>query len=96
MSPPELTFRDDVSSSLFELHLDETRVSTAAYRVDDEVVTISHVETDPAYRGNGYAAQLMSAVAGSVRADGRTLRPLCPFAASYVREHPDTHDLVAF
>lgn len=95
MSDPDLTFRDDTASSRFELHRDGEPVSIANYRIHGDVVTVPHVETHPAYRGNGYADELMAGVIDSLRTNGQTIRPLCPFAAGYVREHPDAHDLVA-
>ncbi|WP_040494500.1 GNAT family N-acetyltransferase [Ilumatobacter nonamiensis] len=95
MSEPDLQFRDEATSSRFELHVNGERVSLADYRIDRDVVTIPHVETAPAHRGNGYAEQLMDGVVESLRANGQTLRPLCPFAADYIHAHPETHDLVA-
>lgn len=90
-----VTMRDDTSSSRFELHVDGERVSHADYRIDGDVVTIRHVETDRAHRGNGYAEQLMASVIVSIRSNGQEIRPVCPFAVAYVRKHPDTHDLAA-
>ncbi|MFK8022417.1 MAG: GNAT family N-acetyltransferase [Ilumatobacter sp.] len=79
--------------SRFELILDGKRVGLADYRLDDGVMVIPHVETDPAHRGRGFAAALMAGVVGSVREHGHTIRPLCPYADAYMRRHPDTADL---
>jgi predicted GNAT family acetyltransferase len=95
MSTPDLTVTDDVASSRFTLHLGGEIVSLADYSLDDAVVTVPHVETAPAHRGQGLAAVLMDGVVESIRANGRTIRPICSYAASYLRERPDTHDLVA-
>ncbi len=51
-------------------------------------MTIPHVETVPAHRGNGYAEALMDGVVESLREQGRTIRPLCSYAASYMHERP--------
>ena len=41
------------------------------------------------------AAVLMDGMVESIRTNGRTIRPICSYAASYLRERPETHDLVA-
>ena len=94
MSALDLTVTDDVASSRFTLHLDGAIVGLADYSLDDTVVTIPYIETLPPYRGQGFAAVLMDGVIESVRANGRTIRPICSYAVSYLRERPDTHDLV--
>jgi uncharacterized protein len=95
MSAPGLTVIDDVASSRFTLCLDGEVVGLADYSLDDAVVTIPHVETLPPYRGQGFAAVLMDGVIESLRTNGRTVRPICSYAARYLSERPDTHDLVA-
>ena len=95
MSPPDLTIVDDSASSRFALYLDGEVVGIADYSLDDDIMTIPHVETVPAHRGKGFAAVLMGGVVESLRANGRTVRPICPYAADYLRERPDTHGLVA-
>ncbi len=95
MASPDLTVVDVPSSNRFELLLDGERVGLADYLLTDEVLTVPHVETDPAHQGQGFAAVLMDGVIDSVRSNGQTIRPLCPYAAAYMRRHPDTHELLA-
>jgi predicted GNAT family acetyltransferase len=95
MPTPALTVVDDATSSRFTLQLDGEVVSRADYSVTGTVVTVPHVETDPPHRGNGYAEALMDGVIESIREQGRTIRPLCSYAASYMHERPETHDLMA-
>ena len=95
MTPRDLTVVDDTESSRFHLLLDGAVVGRADYAIHDDVVTVPHVETDPRYRGNGFAAVLMGAIVDSLRTNGQTIRPVCSYAAAYLRERPDTHDLVA-
>ena len=91
----ETVLVDNVVDSRFELHRDGEVVSLADYVRRDGVVTIPHVETHPAHRENGYAAALMAAVLDSLRRDDLRVRPLCPYAANYLRDHPDQQDLLA-
>ena len=78
----------------FELLHHGDVVSYAAYSGDDTSITVPHVETAPEHRGNGYAAQLMEGLLAIIRADGRTIRPLCTYAAGYIRSNAQHHDLV--
>ena len=84
----------DGGSSRFELHRDGELVGWATYRREDDTVVIPHVETLVEYRGQGFADRLMAGIVGNVRGSGRTIMPLCSFAAGYLRDHPE-HDDVA-
>ena len=79
----------------FELRRDGDLVGFATYTMRGESVVVPHVETFPEHRGQGYAARLMAGLLDIVRRTGRTITPLCPFAAQYLRDHPDQHDLLA-
>lgn len=78
----------------FELLKHGDVVSFATYRERSGDVVVPHVETVPEHRGNGYAAELMEGVLAILRAEGRTITPLCPFAADHIRTHPEHHDLL--
>ena len=94
MPAPDLSVVDVPESSRFELRLAGERVGSASYSLDGDVMTVPHVETDPAHRGQGFAAVLMGGVIDSIRANGRTIRPVCPYAAAYIRRHPESQDLL--
>ena len=79
----------------FELLRNGAVVSFADYRGTDSNVIVPHVETDPAHRGNGYAAQLMDGLLDILRETDRTITPLCPFAAGHIRDNERHHDLLA-
>lgn len=79
----------------FELQLDGEVLSFASFSELGGVVTVPHVETAPAHRGSGNAARLMDGLLGLLRSSGRTITPLCPFAADHVRSDERHHDLVA-
>lgn len=94
-STHELTVVEIPELSRFELLLAGARVGLADYSLDGSVLTVPHVETDPAHQGQGFAAVLMAAVIDSARANDQTIRPLCPYASAYMRRHPETQDLIA-
>jgi len=90
-----LTVVDRPAEGRYELHLDGERVGLADYSIHDDVVTIPHVETDPAHRGKNFAARLMGGVLADIRNRDLTVRPICPYADAYMRRNPDTEDLRA-
>ena len=90
-----LTVVDRRAEHRYELHLDGERVGLASYSIHDDVVTIPHVETDPAHRGKNFAARLMGGVLADIRNRDLTVRPICPYADAYMRRNPDTEDLRA-
>jgi predicted GNAT family acetyltransferase len=91
----EFIVRDNLDRRRYELVVDGRIVSVADYVLDGSTLTVPHVETDPAMRGQGMADRLMRGMLNDLRANERTVRPLCPFAADFVRHHPRYQDLVA-
>jgi predicted GNAT family acetyltransferase len=95
MTSAQPTVHDEPDAGRFTLRLRDEVVGFADYSLGGDVITIPHVETVPAHRGQGYAALLMDGVVASLRTNGQRLRPVCWYAAEYVRDRPATHDLVA-
>jgi predicted GNAT family acetyltransferase len=57
-------------------------------------VVVPHVETVRQHRGNGHAARLVDGMLDQLRASGRTITPLCSFAAGHIAENAQYSDLV--
>ncbi|MFT4656245.1 MAG: putative GNAT family acetyltransferase [Ilumatobacter sp.] len=91
----DLTVVDVLQFSRFELLLGGERVGLADYSMSGNVMTVPHVETDRTHQGKGFAAVLMNGVIDSLRANDRTIRPVCPYALAYMRRRPETLDLLA-
>ncbi len=89
------TVVDNPSDGRYELRIDGDVVGSAAYDLVGPVLSVNHVETDPAHQGKGFAALLMDGVVDDVRARSLSIRPRCTYAAKYMRERPQTHDLYA-
>lgn len=66
----------------------------ADYRVADGVVTIPHVEVDPAYEGRGVGGTLVRGLLDDVRLRGLKVVPLCPFARAWIARNEEYADLV--
>ncbi len=90
----EHTVRDNPDRQRYELVIDDEIVSIADYSLRGDSLVVPHVETNPAHRGQGNADRLMAGMLADLRATGRTIVPLCPFAADYIRQHPGEQDLL--
>ena len=85
-NPPELRY---------EIRVDDRVAGEIRYTLDGEVVTMVHTEVDPEFEGSGLGGTLVAGALDDVRAQGRRVRPLCPFVAKYIARHPEYADLVA-
>jgi NAD(P)H-dependent FMN reductase len=80
--------------SYWSLAVDGVEAVIADYRMIGDVISLPHTETLPAYRGNGYAARLVSHILDDALAQGRKVIPSCPFVADFIRDHEQYHVLV--
>lgn len=87
-------FRDNAALSRFELEIDGQTVF-AIYRRDGTLLSIRHVEAPVPLRGTGAAGRLMQQVMTAARAEGVKIRPLCGYAAAWMRRHREFDDLRA-
>ena len=88
------TLIDNRARSRFELELDG-QVVFADYRRRGADLVIPHVEAPHALRGTGAAGRLMQAIMEHARTEGAKVNPLCPYAAAWLRRHPEFADHVA-
>lgn len=65
------------------------------FRREGDVVHLLHVEAPPALRGTGAAGQFMTALMAHLRDAGLKATPVCSYAVSWLRRHPEYQDLVA-
>ncbi|HIG75835.1 MAG TPA: N-acetyltransferase [Bacteroidetes bacterium] len=66
-----------------------------AYTRSGDRITFVHTEVPKADEGQGVGSALAEAGLNFARENGLAVIPQCPFVAQYVRDHPDTHDLLA-
>lgn len=65
------------------------------YQLQDGVMAIVHTGVPSQVGGRGIAAELTKVALDTARANGWKVRPLCSYAAVYMRRHPDYNDLLA-
>lgn len=70
------------------------KLALCSYRLQDQVMTVHHTEVPWQLQGQGVAAALVQATLDWARGQGLRVRPTCSYVASYMRRHPDTHDLL--
>src|SRR3954454_2871756 len=63
--------------------------------VDGDVLTFFHTEVDDRFEGQGIGGSLVAGVMDLLRDNGQRIVPRCSFVRDYMREHPETHDLLA-
>ena len=89
-----LTVIGRAESGRYELVLDGEVVGHANHSIVNDTVVITHVETRPDHRGKDFAARLMAGILDDVRGKDRMVRPLCGYAATHMRRHPEAYDLL--
>ncbi|MCP2013253.1 putative GNAT family acetyltransferase [Deinococcus sp. HSC-46F16] len=78
----------------YELREGDEVLGFAEYRPAGQALMFSHTEIDPAHEGKGLGSRLVRGALDDARAQGREVVPMCPFVASYIREHREYVDLV--
>ena len=83
---------DNTGQSRFEMAV-PGGTAFVTYRRAGEVLLIPHTEVPRSAEGRGYGSALMKGVLEHARAHGLKVRPLCSFAADYMRRHPEYEEL---
>ena len=84
---------DNTARKRFEL-LEDGKLAYADYFLEDGVMILPHVETDPALRGKGAAGRLMAGLLEHARERGIKVTPVCSYAVAYLDRHSEYQDLV--
>ena len=94
MTTERLEVADNPDQSRFELRDGDAVLGWVDYRPAGASLIFAHTEVDPAHAGEGLGSVLVRGALEQVRADGRTVIPLCPFTAAFLDRHPDYGDVV--
>jgi predicted GNAT family acetyltransferase len=84
--------RKNAALNRYELDT-EGGMAFANYRLVDQAVVITHVETPAALRGHGVGSHLVEGALDLIRAEGLKVVAGCSFARAYLAEHPEYADL---
>lgn len=64
-------------------------------KAGDKRIIIDHTLVPDAFRGQGTGLRLVTRAVEDARAAGKTIIPLCPFAAAQFRRHPEWADVLS-
>jgi predicted GNAT family acetyltransferase len=84
---------DNAAHERFELS-EDGHLAFASYRRTPGTLTIPYVESAPELRGKGTAGRLMEGIVARARAEGAKVIPICGYAVSLFRRHPDAADVL--
>jgi uncharacterized protein len=80
---------DVPEQSRFELRDGDELLGWLEYLPAGASVILAHTEVPSEHEGHGYGGQLVVAALEQLDERGKTALPTCPFAAEYIRRHPD-------
>ena len=83
----------DPAAGRFSLPLGDGE-AVAEYSRQGDSIVFTHTEVPSAHEGKGIGSQLARAAMDHARAEGLRIVPRCPFIGSWVKGHPEYHDLV--
>jgi predicted GNAT family acetyltransferase len=63
-------------------------------RVGEHQIIIDHTGVPEMFRGQGVGLKLVERAVADARRVGKTIIPLCPFAAAQFRRHPEWADVL--
>jgi uncharacterized protein len=88
-----LRIENNEAAQRWEAHVGQQR-AILAYQYSGETIIFTHTEVPPLFEGQGIAGRLVQVALDDTRDRHRTVIPLCPFVAAYIRRHPEYKPLV--
>jgi predicted GNAT family acetyltransferase len=85
---------DNAPELRYEVWSGDALAGLIRYTRDGDVLTLVHTEVEPAFEGEGIGSALVAGALDDIRANGKTIRVVCPFVAAYLQRHPEYADLV--
>lgn len=89
----DLEVVNNVEKSRFEILVAGKR-AVAEYIDRGHMIVFTHTEVPTGLEGKGIGSKLVTAGLRFARAQKKTVLPLCPYVAAYIRRHPEYQDLV--
>lgn len=80
----------------YELHVDGKLAGHVDYTLTDGLVTFTHTEVDPSFKGRGLASKLVHYALDDIRDAGdRKVLAVCPYVKRWIRRHEDYLNLLS-
>jgi uncharacterized protein len=92
---PDIEREDSGSKGRYFLRSPEGAVAEMTFsKVGDSMIIIDHTEVPDAFRGQGAGLRLVTRAVEDMRAAGKKIIPLCPFANAQFRRHKEWADVL--
>ncbi|WOC11736.1 GNAT family N-acetyltransferase [Gordonia sp. MP11Mi] len=95
ISVTHLAERERYRADLVDDDSGPVEVGYIDYTTDGVNLALTHTVIYDRWGGRGFAAELVKQVLDDIRANGRSVVPVCTYVASYLEKHPEYSDLVA-
>ena len=89
-----MTVINNSEHSRYEL-VEDGYLAYADYHLFDDTLFIDYVYAPPKLRGSGAAGRLMEGVMLDVKSQGMKARPICGYAASWLKRHSEYNEFIA-
>lgn len=94
VEPDQIINEETASKGRYIFRDGDAEAELTYSRAGAALIIIDHTEVPEVFRGQGVGQALVLRAVIDARAAGRTILPLCPFAAAQFRRHPDWADVV--
>ena len=94
IDPGDIRLEESDSKGRYVYRLGEDEAVLTFSKAGAGLIIIDHTEVPAAFRGQGVGPALVARAVADARAAGKKILPLCPFAASQFRRHPEWADML--
>jgi predicted GNAT family acetyltransferase len=94
VDPADIVLEEGPSKGRYVFRAGDDVAEMTFSKAGASLVIIDHTEVPAAFRGQGVGQALVARAVEDFRAAGKKVLPLCPFAASQFRRHPEWADLL--
>ena len=93
---PPIRHQAGETSGRYLIDLGPDIVAEMTYqRTGDNTIMIDHTRVPPQYRGKNIAEKLMLRVIADARKNGTKITPICSYAVTQFKRHPEWADLLS-
>jgi predicted GNAT family acetyltransferase len=88
-------FTDEKDAQRYAMHIDGQLVGVLDYSILGGSISLTRAFTVPAFRGRGYAAQLVEFAVNDIESrTSLTIVPMCWYVAEWFDAHPERSELL--
>jgi predicted GNAT family acetyltransferase len=92
---PSIELEQSPTGGAYRLRKNDHVAELTFSRTSPTLIIVDHTEVPAALRGQKIGERLVAKVVADARAAGAKIFPLCPYAASQFRRHPDYADVLS-